>query len=188
MNRADRKRWESARTLADLGELTALWLEGEIGKAPGYDGGPAPETQDLIGVLAAANRARFVTCGSQPGLLSEHSDQRAAVEGFACDSVMRRLDCLAAGDGLLINVQPASRHMSWALSVPVTTAYGATFTRFGTQLSRRHIRDSCEGYGVCHRAAVRALCSAWQVTIVDREWGRNDRLWAALAEFAGGAS
>ncbi|GGZ19658.1 DUF6919 domain-containing protein [Streptomyces nitrosporeus] len=35
MSRADRRRWRSARTVADLGELMALWLEGEIASRPG---------------------------------------------------------------------------------------------------------------------------------------------------------
>ncbi len=35
MNRADRKAWRSARTLADLGELTARWIEGDLGEHPG---------------------------------------------------------------------------------------------------------------------------------------------------------
>jgi hypothetical protein len=33
MNRADRKLWAQARTLADLGELTAQWLEGRAALA-----------------------------------------------------------------------------------------------------------------------------------------------------------
>src|ERR1035438_8169724 len=119
MNRADRKRWASARTLPDLGELTALWLEGEIGKAPGYDDGPAPETRDLIPVLAAANRAGFITSGSQPGSLSEYSDQRAAVEGFAAPETLDRLRSALRitidGSGLLLVVQAkeAPWRMSW---------------------------------------------------------------------------
>jgi len=61
-------RWHSARTLAGLGELTAQWLEGKIGYVPGYGGAPPDEeTEPLIPVLAAANRAGFVTIVSQPG-------------------------------------------------------------------------------------------------------------------------
>jgi hypothetical protein len=36
MSRADRRRWKSARTLADVGELTAPWLPGEISSLAGY--------------------------------------------------------------------------------------------------------------------------------------------------------
>ena len=34
MSTADRRAWEAARTLADLGELTAQWLEGAIARSP----------------------------------------------------------------------------------------------------------------------------------------------------------
>ena len=69
MRRTDRKRWASARTPADVGELTAQWLEGRIASQPGYAPGcgPDPETADLTGVLAACNRAGFITDTSQPG-------------------------------------------------------------------------------------------------------------------------
>ncbi|MGW1620979.1 DUF6919 domain-containing protein, partial [Streptomyces sp. NPDC002172] len=35
MSRSDRRRWRSARTISDLGELMALWLEGTIASRPG---------------------------------------------------------------------------------------------------------------------------------------------------------
>jgi hypothetical protein len=35
---------------------------------------------------------------------------------------------------------------------------------------------------MCHRDAVRALCSAWQVTVIDPEWGRPDVLWQVLED------
>lgn len=187
MNRADRKRWAETRTLADVGELTALWLEGQIPSQPGYAPGcgPDPETADLIPVLAACNRAGFITSTSQPGM--EESDgwvQRAAVQGFASPAVTDRLRLARDGTGLLIYVQEASRRMSWKRASPVSLANGQPFTRFGTQLSRRFIRDDWEGYGICGSKAVAALCAAWQVTLVDPEWGRNDRLWPALERFA----
>jgi hypothetical protein len=28
---------------------------------------------------------------------------------------------------------------------------------------------------------VKALCAAWQVTVIDPEWGRDDLLWDVLA-------
>ena len=43
MNRADRKLWAAARTLADLGELTARWLEGRIASQPGYAANYGPD-------------------------------------------------------------------------------------------------------------------------------------------------
>ena len=54
MNRSDRKLWAQTRTLADLGELTAQWLEGRIASVPGYCGSPADETASLAPVLDRA--------------------------------------------------------------------------------------------------------------------------------------
>ena len=47
MNRDDRKLWASARTLDDLCELTAMWLEGELEQTPGHLGPPCPETAEI---------------------------------------------------------------------------------------------------------------------------------------------
>jgi hypothetical protein len=32
---------------------------------------------------------------------------------------------------------------------------------------------------------VQAICDAWQVTVIDPEWGRDDLLWPLLWIFAG---
>lgn len=49
-------------------------------------------------------------------------------------------------------------------------------------MSRAEIAD---GYGDdLHPAAVEALSDAWQVTLIDPEWGRNDLLWPLLDAFA----
>ena len=199
--RADRARWAQARTLADVGELTALWLEGEIVHQPGYGDprpgeeiGPDPETRDLVPVLAACNRAGFATNGSQPGeVIAGDGDgwpyeQRSAVEGF-CDAVtLGRLRDAVAWSGLLVvEHDPAAlprRRYSAERAVPVSRAAGQEVTGFGVQLSRRDLCHGHVGYGECHRDAVEAICGAWQVTIIDPEWGRNDVLWPALAKFA----
>jgi hypothetical protein len=199
VNRADRATWRAARTLADLGELTARWLEGEIRSQPGYadpapgeDWGPDPETRALVPVLAAANRAGFVTSGSQPGVSDLGYDgawwsQRAAVEGFASDVTLARLRAVALAASLIVI---AHRPRRWRTTrcdaVCVTRRAGRDVTGFGVCLSRRHLRDSWVGYGVCHPNAVAALCQAWQVTLVDPLWGRDSVLWPVLRAFAGG--
>jgi hypothetical protein len=49
--------------------------------------------------------------------------------------------------------------------------------------SRKSLRYD---YGpFCDPQAVDALCAAWQVTLIDPEWGRDDVLWTVLAQFAG---
>jgi len=63
MPRSAARAWSSARTLTDLGELTAQWLEGSLATLAGgaYRGGPDEETGPLVPVLAALNRAGYVT-------------------------------------------------------------------------------------------------------------------------------
>lgn len=179
--------WQATKTLSDLGELTALWLEGKIPSRPGYEGGPDEETVPLIGALAAVNRAGYVTTASQPGYDGPgydgaHWRQRAGVDGFADDS-MRELLAAAAKQLDLIFIQhKAGRRTSHQDAVTVTERKGRRVTGFGVCLSRRHIQDSWAGYGICPHEAQDALCEAWQVTIVDPEWGRDDRLWAMLAD------
>lgn len=190
MNRTDRLRWASARTVADLGDLMALWLEGDIKSRPGYKAncGPADETTNLIPVLAACNRAGYITDGSQPGFAGPgydgaHWTQHAAVMGFASPEVTARLRTAEAA-GLTVLVQEASWRLSWRHAIPVTYREGCEHTWFGTRLSRCHISDSWTGYGMCSTTATDALCAAYQVTVVDPVAGRNDRLWPALATFA----
>ncbi|MFJ9521790.1 DUF6919 domain-containing protein [Kitasatospora sp. NPDC101801] len=112
MSRADRRAWRSAATLADLGELTAQWLEGTRASWPGYvpGYGPDSETTDtpgLVRALALANRAGYVTNASQPG---EHGPdqgqdwwaQRTAVSGFVADpQALHTLRLVAESYGLL---------------------------------------------------------------------------------------
>lgn len=197
MKTADRRKWQAARTLPGLGELTAQWLEGRIASVPGYDSEPAFETMPLTRVLASLNRAGFVTIGSQPGMArtghdGEFWEQRAAVEGFADPLLLARLAAAAHHAGLaVIAHDPAKlprRRYRYGAALTVTRRAGRPVTDFGIQLPRRHIRDADTGYGICHRDAVNALCSAWQVTLTDPVWGREDVLWNALAAVARPAS
>lgn len=190
MSKADAAAWASARTLTDLGHLTAAWLEGDIASQPGYMPrcGPDPETLPLIPVLAAVNRAGFVTNGSQPGGIFARSQQRAAVEGFASARTALHLVSDASAAGLWVVAHNPrdrpGRRIQYEGAVDVTRMDGYAFTSFGAHLSRAHLTDSWTGYGICHADAVEAVCRAWQVTIIDPEWGRNDRLWPVLEQFA----
>jgi len=191
VNRADREHWASARTLADLGELTALWLEGAISERPGYSGAPAEETTSLIQILAACNRAGFVTEGSQPGGCGIYEgtfwSQRAAVQGFADPVTMVKLYDATEGLPVMRSIHCAPRWRNrYKSCLPVTRTDARVCTRFGAAISRRDLADGWVGYGLCHPDGVRAICDAWQVTLVDAEWGRSDSpLWSVLAAFAG---
>jgi hypothetical protein len=186
MNRADRRTWATARTLADLGELTAQWLEGKLPSVPGYCGAPDDETLPLVPVLARLNRAGFVTDCSQPGEIDGEYDceQRAAVQGYADHYLTSTLSLTAHAAGLLTVLFGPAELPRWRYrygkAVTVTRVNGQHFTGFGVQIPRRHIRDAHLGYGMCDRDAVDAIEAAWQVTLVDPEWGRESLLWDVL--------
>jgi hypothetical protein len=193
MSPEDTERWRAARTLADLGELTAQWLEGKIASIPtvwpGH--GPDEETADLVPVLAACNRAGYVTTVSQPGeepalgYDGQLWTQRAAVEGFATTDILATLRASVAGTPLiLVTALATSTEHGQEARIPVTMAGAQENTWFGGPLTRGDIEDDQAGYGMCHPGAIEAICAAWQVTIVDPEWGRNDVLWPALKSFS----
>jgi len=179
MKRAEAARWSAAATLADLGELTAQWLEGNIRETPSYLGRPDAETLPLVPVLAAVNRAGFVTDQSQPGCFEDGWAQRAAVTGFADDAMCDALAaaCRDHGDLTFMAWKPGRWRTRSRNAVDVTWCGRTAVTGFGIQLSRRFLRWE---YRCCSRAAVAAVCDAWQVTIIDRQLGRNDLLWQVL--------
>lgn len=195
---ADARRWMSAMSLAELGELTALWLEGEIGQAPTNLGPPAGETAELIPVLAAVNRAGLVTDCSQPGMSEPWQDsilgwtapsgsawcQRAAVSGFAGEQACETLVGLADPGLLCITVADPVWPVppGWNVTKIGARADWIEATWFGEQMPRAEIE--CVFGAMCQPAAVAALCDARQVTLIDPEWNRNDRLWPVLERFA----
>jgi hypothetical protein len=187
MNRSDREAWQSARTLADLGELTAQWIEGTIGEQPGYCGPTDIETPEMARVLTALNRAGYMTTQSQAGVTGPGYDgagweQRAAVEGFASPIAAYLLMDAAEKAGLWFTGHDPRKLPRWRIrtggAVVITTRAGEPYTQFGVQFSRRFLRGTYAG--VCDPLAVAAVCSAWQVTVIDPEWGRPGLLWRTL--------
>lgn len=191
MNRADREAWQSARTLDDLGERGALWIEGKISEQPAYQGTTDIESGEMVPVLAALNRIGYMTTQSQaafdgPGFDGARWVQRAAVEGFAGRDLAQRiwdeaplnLHVIDLCDDHLPRVRISSRY-----AVNCTWRNREPRTSFGHHLSRRHIRAPHVGYGILDEAAQDALCSAHQVTVIDLEPGREDLLWDFLAGF-----
>lgn len=164
--------WPAVRTLADMGELTARWLEGLDHTYPSYNGPIDPETAPVAAELAAINRLGFVTDFSQPGMYGDDHCQRAAVSGFCTPEVAESLarGCAAS---VLIALDFAP---SWTddLFIPVTLIDGEPLT-FGRQ------RNDDDYIALCfegtHPDGVRSLQEAYQVLVVDPAWGRNDMLW-----------
>jgi hypothetical protein len=192
MTRADRLAWATAESFADVCELTARWLEGDVGSQPGYrpEDGPADETRELVPVLAAACRAGYLTRDSQPGkvhtgLTGYQVAQHAYVYGFAQDDVLQRLQtgaesaglwvCYGKADRRLYDVDPTGRRQSRRRTVRDLRP------DLGTVLPRKTLHDGWTGYGICSDTVLDLLCDAWQVTIIDPETARNDRVWPVLA-------
>jgi hypothetical protein len=186
MSRSDKKRWKNARTFRDIAELVALWLEGELSSWPGYQPryGPDDETQPWTGVLAAANRAGYLTIGSQPGFSGEGFDgklcqQRAAVEGFIADHALL-LGLIDAAEKAGIDVRLHSLLDAWGSdAITVTTRDLEPNTEFGTALSVVDLRFMWRG---CSPEAVDAIAGTHHVTITDREYGPHTRLWNVLEQ------
>ena len=194
MSRADRRAWEQARTLAELGELTVRWLEGDIASQPGYmpNCGPDPETAGLIPTLARLNRAGYVTVGSQPGMAPTEGydgrlwSQRAAVSGFADDATGARILTAVERTGQLVliahNTPPKRRwwprrRPSMGMAVTAAGHGHRVHTHFGARMSLGDVEGCFGGLGRDGFAAVR---DAHQVTVIDPVWGRDEYLWHVL--------
>jgi len=167
VNRADRRRWRQAATLADLGELVIAWLNGEITQTPGHLGPPCDETIPLIPALTLANRAGFVTDNSSPAASAWGDWSEASVSGFVSDSDLERLREVTGG--LVLAACRHSHHecgktKPWELWCP-----GREVRGFWSR--------ACPAVG-------EELAGAWFVMIGDPAPGRNDRLWPALERFA----
>lgn len=180
----DRRRWKNAHTFTDLCELMAQWTEGRIKTWPGHDGGPDPETTDLIPTLAATNRGGYLTTCSQPGVIGPGYDgllweQRAAVEGLVTDRhLLDRLSRAAEAARLTVIVhEPTNCSGGVGGDVVVTRVDGSPYTGFGAKLDRNVMKRQ---WPVISRDALQQVLEAWQVAIIDPEWGRDTVLWPAL--------
>ncbi|MEV6202202.1 hypothetical protein AB0M64_19810 [Streptomyces sp. NPDC051771] len=176
--------WRDARSIADLGQNMALWLEGRIPSWPGYDTQFGYEENNgarhLIPVLAAANRAGFVTTDSQPGTESRGHDgalwrQRAFVSGYVCDRYPL-LDRL-----LRLDRQGITVVRGWPRGQQVTLTdrdRRPHTTLGGFRLGRDFLTHEWNGIG---RPALRELREhGVQIHLYDPEFGRDSLLWPAL--------
>ncbi|WP_262703820.1 MULTISPECIES: DUF6919 domain-containing protein [Streptomyces] len=189
MTPADRALWASARTVADLGALMARWLEGDIRSRPAYTPGVGPEeeTSELIPLLAALNRAGFLTDDSQPGYDGPGYDgrrwqQRAAIEGFITDKgLLDRVLKKTRRAGLLAIVHHGARRAA-RNGEPVTWGDGHPYTTYGRYLDRRNVMHAWQG--ISHDALAE-LVNARQVALIEPEPGPSTRLWDTLTGITG---
>ncbi|MFI1890428.1 DUF6919 domain-containing protein [Streptomyces jumonjinensis] len=192
MSRTDRRRWKSARTVADLGDLMARWLEGEIASRPGYAAryGPDEETAHLVPTLAALCRAGYITTCSQPGLAGTGVDglwweQRAAVDGVVTDpELLRRLVVAATEAGMLVRTndyRPGSADQEQP--VIATTRDGEPTAAFGGRISRADMAIQWPGLD---RGLYDQVAHGAYVSIVAPEYGpTGERLWVLLDQITG---
>jgi len=191
---ADWARWHGAHTLADLGELTASWLEGTLTTHAGYGDpdhpGPDPETAPLISTLAAVNRAGPLTISSQPATLPERGfDGTRLGAARRRRSPLRRshpgrLYELVADTDLLVIVHRGARRWPWGRddrkAVTVTRWNNRDYTGFGTRLDRSDLRLQ---FGASRARLHCRLYRAWQVTVTDPRTGAATpccgRCWTA---------
>lgn len=173
MGRRDSARWASAQGLTDLGELVIEWMEGRIQMTPGHLAPPDPETIPLVPALTAANRAGFVTNGSQLGKFNETGCHRccgshAWVEGFATDEMLDRLSSAAAPSGLEV--------------LACSPVWHCDHARAGW--CRCPWQECVDFWSEAAPACAEALRSCWYVVVQDPEPGRNTLLWPALEGLA----
>src|SRR5215471_10091187 len=94
--------WSTARSLADVGELTARWLLGSVPHHPCQAGPPDVETNKIRRSLVRLNRAGWMTDFSQPAEpYHDGCAQRACVSGFCEEQLARTIATLMLSTGLL---------------------------------------------------------------------------------------
>ncbi|HVC23815.1 MAG TPA: hypothetical protein VNH82_10390 [Candidatus Dormibacteraeota bacterium] len=133
----------------------------------------------MIGILAAINRAGFVTTGSQPGRrLGSKSGQRAFVTGFTAEENVQRIERAFLSTELVMLATEPGRETF--LRVPVTIDDGGAFTWVGWSGSETGEElEHLYGDELSH-SALTALMRAWSVELFDPKWGRNTLLWPSL--------
>ncbi len=171
---SDAEQWREAKTLEELGELTAKWIEGKLSYYPCYGGDADAETTPLQETLAYFNRNGLVTTFSQPAepIDEEGSSQRACVDGYAREEVAKKLAALGLCTDLLVLIYPPN--WTGGYQVPITLSEFRPFTWCGTCWGYEELECFTED---CSEEALESLRIAWKVVVIDLQWGREDYLW-----------
>lgn len=180
--RASERAWRSARTFDELCVLGARFAAGELDCFPGWGFASLdPESEAIAPVLAALNRAGFLTLASQPGVAAalDHDAhvrrQRAFVCGFATPTFVAELARIASRS---IAVRTHRDPRSRGRRIAVSTRGGVPYAFAG----HNAIADELACFAdPCDAAAVDELARAAYVSIVDLRWGRAAHLWTQLA-------
>jgi hypothetical protein len=169
--------WNEPLTLAEVGQLTAEWLEGKRWGPSNGGSPPDPETELLVPQLAAVNRLGYVTEFSQPGELYEAGAQRATVAGFCAQPQAECLACVSLSSELVVITQYPGVDATYEL--PVTQEDGHTFT-VQPGLVRYESDPSAWLWEGVHPHTASTLSRCHYVVVCDPRWGRNELLWPAI--------
>ncbi len=171
--------WHAARSFAELCELGARFIEGEVEFFPGW-GAPDidEETDALVPLLADLNRAGFLTCASQPGHAAAPGHdgkpwrRRAFVSGFVAAPLAPDLARATHAAGLEWCADPASPPLAAGVRD------GEPFLFAGAGAGPDELEIFAEAIGP---AALAKLRAALYVSVVDPGWDDRTLLWDTLA-------
>lgn len=174
---SEQELWNVPLGLAELGALTARWLEGAIRGPWNGDEPPDPETIALVPTLAAVNRGGYVTDFSQPGETYDSGAQRAAVTGFCTFAQADVLAAVSLRSELIVIVDPP--YVRGEYELPITQDEWRAFTR----LAGRGVFDDPNAlWPGCHLQTWKLLQESYYVSICDPQWGRDDLLWPLIVD------
>jgi hypothetical protein len=175
----DEEIWQQAKSLQDIGELTARWLEGKLSYYPLYGGDIDPEAVPLRRVLAKFNRNGFITEFSQPGepMDEEGFAQRACVSGYADEAIAKKIACLSLYTELLVFIfEPGG---NGGYQIPITVVEHQPGTWNGLYWDDENLEQLARD---CSREALQSLGKAWFVFVLDLKWGRKAYLWKLVSK------
>jgi uncharacterized protein DUF6919 len=168
--------WSEAKTLEDLGEVTARWIEGRVSFHPCYCADIDTETRPLQEKLAYFNRNGLVTTFSQPAeqLDEEGYSQRACVEGYAREEIAKKIAVLGLYTDLLVLIYPPDWQGGY--QIPITLDEFHPFTWCGGVWGYRELECFAED---CSSEAMESLKSAWKVVVID--YGGGEKTTCGIA-------
>ena len=170
--------WKTATGFDHLCSLNAEWLEGS-GTTGLCQDQPDAETLPLVGILAEANRAGFLTMCSQPGEPhdEEGNAQRAFVDGYARGALARRLAALGLETDLIVDAYPPGTFGD-GVRIPISL-----YEFYENTWGGGHCAEIFPQYlELLSPAAADELSDSWFITLIDPCWGRIDYLWDRLRE------
>jgi len=159
--------WGDARSLSDLGELMARFLEGALAEAPTCVGRPDPETDPIVAVLAQVNRAGFVTTCSQP--VDTGLRQTAFVVGLCSEATARSVCAHLTHTHLTVAAVSPTQGWRHGLLVAGDRVLGLD----GPVDDAALLLDEAP-------MARDDLAGAWQLIVADSDPAGGDRLWDLL--------